>query len=140
VSKLAQVIFPASPRSLRWRRGLKIGLRAAHVLCASVLTGGTLLGAPPDRIAPWLTATAVSGLSIVLLDLHESGAFLLQLRGAVVLVKIGLLAALPWLAPWRAGIFTSIVLISVLSSHAPSGVRYLMLFGRDRIKPGRSKG
>ena len=42
-----------------------------------------MFGASPDRLTPWLFATAASGLLIVLLDLHESGAFLLQIRGAV---------------------------------------------------------
>ena len=32
-------------------------------------------------------ATAISGLLIVLLDLLESGAFILQLRGLIVAIK-----------------------------------------------------
>ena len=140
MSRFSRVIFPQRPRAFRWRRGLKIVLRAAHVLSASILTGGTLLAVEPARIAPWLTATAVSGLSLVLLDLHESGAFLLQIRGMVVLSKIGLLMILPWLAPWREALFAAILVISVLSSHSPSGIRYFMVLGRDRLVAPRSKG
>ena len=140
MSRLSKVILPERPRAFRYRRGLKIVLRAAHVFCASVLTGGTLLAVAPSQISPWLTATAISGLSIVLLDLHESGAFLVQLRGVLVLAKIGLLASLPWLAPWRAATFAAILVISVLSSHAPSSVRYFMVLGRDRVTAPRSKG
>jgi hypothetical protein len=140
VSRFHRTLFPETPRTLPWRRALKIGLRAAHVLSASLLTGGTVLAASPERLEPWLAATAATGLLIVLLDLHESGAFLLQIRGAVVLTKIGLLAILPWLAPWRPAIFIVILVVSVLSSHAPSKVRYFLLAGRNRIKPGQSKG
>ena len=84
--------------------------------------------------------TIVSGISIVALDLHESAAFLFQVRGAVVVGKILLLLALPWLGGYRAWALGAITLVSVVSSHASSKVRYRMLLARGSVRGGESKG
>jgi hypothetical protein len=135
------LIFPREPRSFPGRRGLKILLRAVHVLCAGVLTGGYVLGVSTQTTTPWLTATLVSGTVILLLDLLESGVFLLQLRGWIVLAKIGTLATLPWLgalpAAWLLG---AMMLFSVLSSHAPSRARYFIPLGGKGLKGACTKG
>jgi hypothetical protein len=140
VSRLRALVFPVRPRSLPGRRGIKISLRAVHALCAGVLVGGLLLAVEPDRVGPWIAGTAISGLAILLLDLHESGAFLVQIRGVVVLGKIVLLASMPWLGASRPGLLAAVLLISVVSSHAPSKVRYLLVIGRRSISGSRSKG
>jgi len=139
MGRLRALVFPDPPRAFRWRRGLKISLRAVHTLCASVLVGGALLAVDPGRSSAWAAGTAISGLALVLLDLHESGAFLVQIRGLVVLAKIALLATLPWLR-WQPALLAAALLLSVLSSHAPGRVRYLVLLGRGRITGGCSNG
>jgi len=140
VSWLRALVFPARPRTLAGRRGLKISLRAVHALCAGVLVGGLLLAVEAERIGPWIVGTAISGLAILFLDLHESGAFLVQTRGLVVMGKIALLAALPLLGASRPLLLTVALLISVVSSHAPSSVRYFLVIGRRSISGSRSKG
>jgi len=76
----------------------------------------------------------------VLLDLHESAAFLLQVRGLVVIVKLVLLALLPRFGGATGWVLAAIVVLSVASSHAPGSVRYRLLAGGDRFAGGRSKG
>lgn len=140
MSDLRSLLFPDPPRELPFRRGLKIVLRAAHVLCAGITTGAFVSAAAADVREAWLTAAIASGAAILLLDLHESAAFLVQVRGLVVALKLVLLAlALAWAAaaPWLLG---GLMVVSVLSSHAPSRVRYHVVFGRGRIVPSRSKG
>lgn len=140
MTDLRSILFPDPPRELPFRRGLKVSLRAAHVLCAGITTGAFVLGVADDARRAWLTATIASGTAILLLDLHESAAFLVQVRGLVLALKLGLLAlALSWpaAAPWLLG---GLIVLSVLSSHAPSRVRYFVLLGRGRIAPSRSKG
>ncbi len=110
------------------------------MLPVAVLVGGSILGVESERLHPWLIGALASGLLIFLLDLHESGAFLLQIRGAVVLGKLALLAALPWFGTWRPWLLGALVVISVLSSHAPSRVRYYMVIGGGKIPGARSKG
>ncbi len=133
-------IFPQVPRDFAGRRGLKILLRACHVLPVAVLVGGSILGVAAEQLGPWLAGALASGLVLFLLDLHESGAFLLQIRGVVVLGKISLVAAWPWLGTWRPWLLGALVMVSVLSSHAPSRVRYFIITGGGKIRGARSKG
>jgi hypothetical protein len=136
---LPAFLFPAEPRSFPGRRGVKILLRAVHVLCAGTLTAAYLLEVEGARPA-WLVATVLSGLAILALDLHESASFLLQVRGVVVLAKIALLAALPALGGSGAWLLVPLLLASVIFSHAPSKLRYLVLVGRGRVRGAETRG
>jgi len=135
------LLFPVEPRAFRGRRTLKILLRAAHVLCAGVLTGAYFLQAEPAQAGPWVTATLASGAAILLIDLHESGAFLLQLRGWFVVAKLGGVALVPRIEPdaatWLLG---GILVASVISSHAASRLRYFIPLGGARVRGARTKG
>lgn len=133
-------LFPDPPRELPGRRGLKIVLRAAHVLTAAGLLGAYLFEVPDTLGAPWFHSTLLTGALLLLLDLHESAAFLLQVRGLVVVLKLLLVAALPWLGDLAAIALAAVVLVSVVSSHAPGRVRYSLLVGRSRITGSDSKG
>ncbi len=137
---LPGLIFPTEPRHLPGQRAIKIVLRGFHVLCAGVLTGAYLFEVESDLRVTWLLATLVTGLLILAVDLFESGAFLLQVRGAVLLAKILLLAFLPHLGDLQALVLCGVVVVSVISSHAPSKVRYFALVGRGRIKGASTKG
>jgi hypothetical protein len=119
---------------------VKVGLRAAHVLCAAGLLGAVLFQVEDARGDPWLQAALLTGALVLLIDLHESCAFLLQVRGVVVLAKLGLLAALPALGAARPWVLSGLLLISVVFSHAPSEVRHRMLVAEGRIRGGRSRG
>ena len=112
---------------------------------AVLVLSGVYLGAfvfhvePADRW-PWFLATLLSGLLIVCLDLYESGAFLLQLRGLVVAVKIILLALVPTFGAAGVWVLAVVAFASVISSHAPSSFRYYLVWGRGRIKGAETKG
>ncbi len=134
-SRLGSFLFPEPPRDFPGRRLLKIGLRGAHVVCASLCLGAYAFDAP-DRV-PWLVAAIMTGVLILALDVHESAAFLLQARGVVVAAKIVALAFLPQGGAW---LLAGIVLVSVLSSHAPGAVRHRMLFGRGRVRAAETHG
>jgi hypothetical protein len=140
IRDLAALLFPAEPRSFPGRRGLKILLRAAHVLFAGVLVGSYVFDVEAGQRGPWFLATIGSGSLLLLLDLLESAVFLLQVRGLVVMAKIALLAGLPLFAGREAWVLGWIVLISVLSSHAPARIRYAVMLGGGKVQPSRSKG
>ncbi|MFQ5843563.1 MAG: hypothetical protein ACE5JG_01095, partial [Planctomycetota bacterium] len=123
---LFALLFPAEPRSFPGRRGVKIVMRAAHVFCAGVLVGAFVLDAAADLRSAWLWVTILSGVLILLLDLHETAAFFCQVRGLVVLGKIASLALLPWLGVWLLGF---LLVASVISSHAPATVRHRQVLG-----------
>lgn len=133
------LFFPREPRQFRGLRALKITLRAVHVLCAGVLTGAYVLEASSGR-GPWLAATLASGGAILALDLYQSAAFLLQVRGLVLLLKVALLLALPAFGESARWVLVALMLLSVVSSHAPSKVRYFLLVGRGRIRGSTAAG
>ena len=139
-TRFSSLLFPPHPRDFPGRRALKILLRAAHVLSGGILTGLYIFEAGDALSDRWLVGAIGSGALILLLDLHESGVFLLQVRGFVVIGKIALLAALPLFGARAGWVLAALVVASVLSSHAPSTIRYFVPFGRDRFKGAETKG
>jgi len=137
---MKRLLFPDPPRELPGRRFIKIIARAAHVLCAGVLLGAFVFSAASDARDPWLIATVLSGLFIVALDLHESAAFLCQVRGLIVAGKIAVVALLPAFGDATAQVLGAVVILSVISSHAPAGFRYRLLIGGGNIRGADSKG
>ncbi len=140
ISRLRSLLLPAEPRSLPGRRGIKIVLRAVHVLCAGILTGSYVLDANPDLRTAWLAYTIATGSAILLLDLHETAAFLLQVRGLFVVAKIAALWCLPWFGGSQGWVLAGLIVLSVVFSHAPSGVRYRVVFGRGSVRGAASRG
>ena len=131
------LLFPNEPRDFRGRRALKILFRAFHVLCAGVLLGAYVFGADAG---PWLWATIGTGMLILLLDLHETAAFVLQVRGLIVVTKIALVAALPWFHGSETWLLGVLLVGSVMSSHAPAKFRHRQIFGRGRVRGATSAG
>jgi hypothetical protein len=138
--RLKTFLFPLRPRELPGRRLLKVTLRSAHVLTAAGLVGAHVFAVEAGRAEPWLWAALLSGALILMLDLHESAAVLLQVRGLVVIAKLAVLAALPHLGHRATWMLAAVVVLSVLSSHAPGRVRYFLVLGRSRITGADSKG
>ena len=135
-----ECLFPSEPRTLPGRRWLKIGLRAVHVVFAWRLPGfvrvrrrswrASAVDRRRGRFRPRATAPRPA----------RSAAVLLQVRGLVVLLKVVVLISLPWLGSAQLGAVIAVVVVSVLSSHAPGKVRYYLVAGRDRIRGGDSMG
>ncbi|MDF1798364.1 MAG: hypothetical protein P1V81_04240 [Planctomycetota bacterium] len=134
------LLFPARPRRLPGHRAIKILLRAMHALSAGILVGAYLLDASPAEESRWLLLTVGTGCLMLLLDLVESAAFLLQVRGVVLVVKLIAVAALGLFGDAGGEMLAAVFLLAVVSSHAPSKVRYHLLVSSDRIKGATSKG
>jgi len=143
---MGSILFPDPPREFPGQRVLKISLRAVHVLCAGLLTATHLLdlGADPGRLAgareTWLVATIASGGAILALDLFQSGAFLLQTRGAVLYLKLGCLLFLTRMGDAAGYVLAALIVISVISSHAPSRWRYRVWIGAGNVRGADTRG
>ena len=122
-----------------WQRWLKITLRASHVLGAAIVAGGVVLGVTGEELEGWLFLLVGSGVAVLAFDVAESPAFLIQTKGVVVLLKLAVLAAIvvsgsgDWL-------LAPILFASVVSSHAPSGLRHRVLVFGDRVRGRSSNG
>lgn len=140
MSSLGQLIFPSEPRHLPGHRAIKIMLRGLHTLAAGVFCGAWLFEVPAESRELLLALVVASGLAMLLLDLFESGAFLLQVRGLVLIAKVATLACLPCLGASTGVVLSSLFVVAVISSHAPSKVRYYVVLGRGRIRGATTKG
>lgn len=104
-----------------WRRWLGIALRSAH-LAGVVALGAELLGAPVGSWGAWLTLA--SGLGLLASELIDERVSLRELAGALVLLKLALVAAmLRWPAQAPA-LFWSVLVLSAVVAHAPKGLRH----------------
>ena len=137
---LQSLLAPGEGTSLAgWQRGLKISLRAAHVLGAGVFGGGVVLGVANDELEPWLLLLVVAGVLVLALDVIESPAFLIQTKGVVVLAKLAILVGIV-VSGEGEWLLAPILFASVVSSHAPSGVRHRVLVFGDRVRGSSSNG
>ncbi len=135
-----RLLIPPEPRYYLGQRWVKMIARAAHVVLAGVYLGALVFQVEPAIRWPWFRAAMLSGLLMVCLDLYESGGFLLQLRGLVTGVKLVLLAFVPSLGAAGVWVVAFVALCSVVSSHASSGFRYFLIWGRGRIKAAETQG
>ena len=140
MGNLMELLFPPGGRTFPGQRAIKISLRGVHTLCAGVLTGSYLLDAGADAQAMWLLWTVGTGIGMLTLDLLESVGFLAQVRGLVLLLKVAVVLALPMFGAACGWVLGGLMVIAVVSSHAPSKVRYATWIGGGRITGGTSKG
>lgn len=137
---LQSLLAPGEGTSLAgWQRGLKISLRAAHVLGAGVFAGGVVFGVANDELEPWLLLLLVAGVLVLALDVAESPAFLIQTKGVVVVAKLAILGGIV-VSGEGEWLLAPIVFVSVVSSHAPSAVRHRVLVFGDRVRGSQSNG
>lgn len=102
-------------------------LRMLH-LAGVVGVGATLLGGHPACDAFCLLMVG-SGVAIIALDVWSNPAYLAQVRGLAMVVKVGLAFYLAFGAEDRVPVFWGILALSVLLSHAPGRIRHRRVFG-----------
>lgn len=142
-SSVRRWLFPSPPRSFSGQRAVKIVLRALHVLAVAGLFGVVFAHVEAGARSPSLRLSLISGLAILALDLFESAAFLLQVRGLVVLGKLaalGLLLRPEFGSGSEIAILGFLIVVSVISSHAPSDFRYRFWVPWARVDGAQSRG
>lgn len=120
---LSTVLFPPEPREFIGQRWGNIIFRSAHLVGIAGIGGGFLHDLAEALWMPFWYLTLVSGVGLSLLYLAASAAWLLQLRGFIVVLKLALIAvAIHW-PQLRAPSFIAVILLSALIAHAPGKVR-----------------
>ena len=127
-------LFPAKSRILPGHRWLNIGLRTLHLLGIAGLGAGFLYAGVDEAWRDYYGLTLLSGLGLSLLFLWSNGIWLIQLRGQLIFLKIGLLAVIPLWPEATLPLFVSVILISGVISHAPGDLRYFSLYHGRRIE------
>ncbi len=116
--------WPSPPEPLfPWLRWLNIGLRGLHLVGVAGLAGGYLFRLPEADWLGYWHLTLASGVLLSALYLWTDAAWLLKLKGQVILAKLALLALAYHQPDWWAAVFVLIILLSALFAHAPDRVR-----------------
>ncbi|MBK6975143.1 MAG: hypothetical protein IPH26_20130 [Sterolibacteriaceae bacterium] len=103
------------------RRWLLNLLRAAHVV-GLIGSGSVLFGGNPGPVFPFLLVG--SGCAMVGLDLWSNPAYLRQVAGLWMAIKLALVAWLAFDAARAAWLFWLVLVLSVLAAHAPARFRH----------------
>jgi len=115
------------------KRWSKISLRTLHLLAVAGVGGGILFGLEKQLwINYWWLAVA-SGALMMLMDIVANPAWLVQIRGLVIMFKLILFALLGSYPAWDNILLAIIIIISAVISHAPGKVRYYSLYHRQVI-------
>ena len=134
------LLFPETPRDFPFRRAVRSLLRALHILTGGTLVGGYVFDQSPEVIKPWLLGTMASGCLLLATDLHASLAVLCEVRGALTVGKLVLLAIVPALAGAGASPAAIALMIGAVGSHLPRRYRHRVLLFPDRIVADQRRG
>jgi hypothetical protein len=127
---------PDPPRAIPRHRALGIALRTAHLIAFGTLLGGHVFAVDPPRLVPFLAATIATGLSLMALELASTCAWLFTGAGLTVLVKLGLLLAVPVFWEQRVLLLVLVVIVASVGAHMPSRFRHRDLVRR---RPGAAR-
>ena len=120
------------------RRIWNIAFRTAHIVAAAGLFGGHVFEVPAEQLLWWLYVTIFTGSVLMLLEAYPNLSWCYQPRGACVLVKLGLLIAIPWFWDYRVPILIVVLIIASVGSHMPRRYRHYSLMHRRELLPARN--
>ncbi|MBI2185976.1 MAG: hypothetical protein HYU37_02495 [Acidobacteria bacterium] len=130
---MMRFLFPDTPRDFPLRRALRTALRTLHILATGVLLGGHIFGQPEERLFGWLVGSVASGVILLATDLHATFAFLLQVRGLLVLVKVVLTAMVFFFWEARVPLLVAVLALGAAGSHMPGSLRHRLIVGQGKF-------
>ena len=123
------------------KRWTKISLRTLHLLSVAGVGGGILFGLEKDLWLNYWWLAIASGVLMMLIDIISNPVWLVQIRGLVIFLKLGLLVFLGNSMAWDHFLLILIIVISAIISHAPGKLRYYSVYHRKVISSANdSKG
>jgi len=131
---LVRVLLPHPPRRLPHARAWNVASRTIHLAAVSVLVGGHVFDAPPERLEPWLWLAVASGAVLIAIEVYGTFDWLAQGSGLFVLAKLALLLTIPFAWSWRVPILFAAVALAGVGSHMPGRYRHYSLIYRRNMK------
>jgi hypothetical protein len=119
----------SAPAASPVHRGFTGKAAAINLLRVLHLAGVVGIGAMLLSGAPWKGCDAycllvlLPGGAILALDVWSHPAYLRELKGVAMLLKLALVGALPFADDARIALFWAVLGLSVLVSHAPASMR-----------------
>jgi hypothetical protein len=130
------VLFRQPPRTFRGARAWQVGARTVHIAAMALVLGGVAWRVPArDMIAP-IALTALSGISLLAIDLWKSLAFLCQGSGVATFLKLALLGVGELFPGARLEWYLAATVIASVGSHMPGAWRHYSFVHRRVLDAG----
>jgi hypothetical protein len=117
------------------QRVLSVAARTAHLAAVAILLGGAAWDVAPARLLAAWSMTVASGLALMAVETAVSPGWLLEVRGGVVLGKLGLLLLLPVAGDLRVPLLLLVLIVASVASHMPGRLRHASLASLWRRAP-----
>ncbi len=117
-----------------FQRLSKTTLRALHILGIVGAGGGILLNVAQSQWIDYWVMAMVTGSLLLLWEVIRDWRWLIQLKGILTIFKAVLVALFVPLAEYKHELLIFIVILSVIVSHGPSGLRHYSIWHRKVIK------
>ncbi|MDO6611142.1 hypothetical protein Q4601_09960 [Shewanella sp. 1_MG-2023] len=111
----------------------KTSLRALHIVGIVGAGGGLLLGIEQNLWINYWILAMTSGVALFAWEVIRDWRWLIQLKGVLTIFKVLLLGLFIPMADWKPEITIFIVLLSVVVSHGPAGLRHYSVVHRKVI-------
>jgi hypothetical protein len=98
-------------------------LRVLHLAGVVGLGAMLLSGVPWQGCGAYCLLVLIPGGAILALDIWSHPAYLIEVKGAGMLVKLALVGSIPFAGDARLTLFWAALGLSVLVSHAPGSLR-----------------
>lgn len=131
--KIKEILFPAENRTFLGKRWMKVILLNVHLCGVCGYVGGILFDVESDLLSTYFLFATISGFTLAAVEIYSNCIWLVQNRGWMILLKVGLLPLLHLTAPYEKWGLLAIVFLSGWISHAKGNFRYYSILHRRRI-------
>ncbi|WP_232321904.1 hypothetical protein [Photobacterium jeanii] len=131
--KRQQEEFGMSETRFWIRRLSKTGLRALHIAGIAMASAGVLFQVESYPWQWWWMLAMTTGVLMMISEIMSSRLWLIQLKGVLTFVKLGLLASFVFLPENKPALYATVIIMSVFIAHGPAGLRHYSIWHRRRI-------
>ncbi|QSX34411.1 hypothetical protein JYB87_03935 [Shewanella avicenniae] len=122
------------PNSIFWlQRITKTSLRTLHIVGVCGASGGVLFAVESQLWYPYWVVALCSGALLMLWEIVREPSWIIQLKGVLTLVKLALLGSFFIIPQYMDWLFFAIIVLSVIVSHGPAGLRHYSIYHRRCI-------
>ncbi|WP_256382885.1 hypothetical protein [Photobacterium toruni] len=115
----------------------KTSIRALHILGVAISSGGFIFHLDQALWLNWWLLAMCSGVLMMAQEIYRSTLWLIQLKGVLTFIKLGLLASIVVLPQQQSNIYITVLLLSVFIAHGPAGLRHYSIWHRRVIDEPR---
>lgn len=121
-------------------RLMNVACRTVHLAAFALLLGGHYWAIDVGQLRVTLWVTIASGVALAALEVAADPRWLVEARGLMAGLKLGLVLLVPFAWDHRVAILMAVVVIGSVGSHMPRWFRHASLAGAREPDNGRVRG